>query len=60
MKKYLVYFLCIALAGTTISCKNEKETVKNEPVKEESVTDYQTFTINKEQSKNLWTTINFV
>ena len=54
MKKYLVYFLCIALAGTTISCKNEKETVKNEPVKEESVTDYQTFTINKEQSNIDW------
>ena len=46
MKKYLVYFLCIALAGTIVSCKNEKETVKNEPVKEESVANSQTFTIN--------------
>ena len=54
MKKYLVYFLCIALAGTTVSCKNEKETVKNEPVKEESVADSQTFTINKEQSNIDW------
>jgi len=33
MKKYLVYFLCIALVGITVSCKKEKETVKNEPVK---------------------------
>ena len=51
MKKYLVYFLCIALAGTTVSCKNEKETVKNEPVKEDLAADYQTFTINKEQHR---------
>ena len=54
MKKYLVYFLCIALAGISVSCKNEKETVKNEPAKEESVADYQTFTINKEQSNIDW------
>ena len=54
MKKYLVYFLCIALAGITVSCKNEKETVKNEPIKEESVADSQTFTINKEQSNIDW------
>jgi len=54
MKKYLVYFLCIVLVGITVSCKKEKETVKNEPVKEESVADYQTFTINKEQSNIDW------
>ena len=54
MKKYLVYFLCIALVGITVSCKKEKETVKNEPAKEESVTDSQTFTINKEQSNIDW------
>ena len=54
MKKYLVYFLCTALAGISVSCKKEKETVKNEPVKEESVADYQTFTINKEQSNIDW------
>ena len=54
MKKYLVYFLCIALVGITVSCKNEKETVKNEPIKEESVTDSQTFTINKKQSNIDW------
>ena len=54
MKKYLVYFLCIALVGITVSCKKEKETVKNEPAKEKSVADYQTFTINKEQSNIDW------
>ena len=54
MKKYLVYFLCIALVGITVSCKKEKETVKNKPVKEESIADFQTFTINKEQSNIDW------
>ena len=54
MKKYLVYFLCIALVGITVSCKKEKETVKNEPVKEESVADYQVFTIKKKQSNIDW------